>query len=353
MGMRSITRSFGALLAAAFFASGVAAQSPAVNPQAADYARQQQAQQAAQPLNNQPVWKEVRSGLPQVTTVQGRETNILIEPMGQTWRAARVPVATAGGLLLALALAGLAGFYAMRGTMTVESRPGARIIERFTTADRAAHWLMAIVWVTLAVTGIVLPFGKAVLLPLIGYTLFSWLAAFAKNLHNFIGPVLIVAVPWMFIRFVRHNGIGADDIKWFLHIFDYFRGHEHPSGKFNGGEKLVFWLVLVVFSTTLVVTGLILVFPNFDQTRQTMQLSNIIHMAVAYLALALACVHIYLGTIGMAGAYRAMRDGYVDASWAEHHHALWYQEVVAGTAREKFMGPASVAPAGAAARRPA
>jgi formate dehydrogenase subunit gamma len=350
----SITRTAGTFLAVTLFAAGAAfAQSPAVNPQEADYAKQQQKQQSAQPLNNQPVWKEIRSGLPQVTTVQGRETNILIEPMGQTWRAARVPVATFGGLLLALALAGLAAFYAIRGTLTVEAKPGARIIERFSPADRLAHWLMAITWVTLAITGLILSLGKPILLPLIGYTLFSWLAAFAKNLHNFIGPILIFAVPWMFIRFVRDNGIGAEDIKWFLNIGGYFRGHEHPSGKFNAGEKLVFWLVLVLFSTVLVVTGLILVFPNFDQTRQTMQLSNIIHMVTAYLAIALACVHVYLGTIGMTGAYRAMRDGYVDASWAEHHHALWYRDVVAGTAREKFVQPAAAAPPDAASRRPA
>lgn len=350
----STTRAVGTLLAAAFFAAGVAgAQSPAVNPQEADYAKQQQQRQLTQPLNNAPVWKEIRSGLPQVTTVQGRETNVLIEPMGQTWRAARVPVATGGGILVALVLAGLAAFYAARGELRVEAKPGARMVERFTPADRVAHWLMAITWVTLAITGIILSLGKAILLPLIGFTLFSWLAALAKNLHNFIGPILIVAVPWMFIRFVRYNGIGAEDFKWFAHIFDYFKGHEYPSGKFNAGEKLVFWLVLVVFSTTLVVTGLILVFPNFDQTRQTMQLSNIIHMVAAYLAIALACVHIYLGTIGMAGAYRAMRDGYVDASWAEHHHARWYQEVAAGTAREKFAQPAGAPPPDAASRRPA
>ena len=157
----------------------------------------------------------------------------------------------------------------------------------------------------------------------------------------------------MFLRFVRDNGIGAEDIKWFLNIGGYFKGHEYPSGKFNAGEKLVFWLVLVLFSTVLVVTGLILVFPNFDQTRQTMQLSNIIHMVTAYVAIALACVHIYLGTIGMTGAYRAMRDGYVDTSWAEHHHVRWYQDVVAGKAREKFVQPAAAVPPDAAARRPA
>jgi formate dehydrogenase subunit gamma len=349
----SVRRAASALLAVCLVAAGFAmAQSPATSPQEADLAKQQQAQQTAQPGNNQPVWKEVRTGMPQVTTVLGRETNVLVQSSGQTWRAVRVPLATTGGLLMALALAGLAAFYAIRGPMTVEAKPGERKIERFAPADRYAHWLMAITWVTLAITGIILSLGKSVLLPLIGYTLFSWLATFAKNLHNFIGPVLIVAVPWMFIRFVRHNGISGEDFKWFLHIFDYFKGHEYPSGKFNAGEKLVFWLVLVLLSTILVVSGLILVFPNFDQTRQTMQISNLVHMAAAYLAIALACVHIYLGTIGAEGAYRAMRDGYVDASWAEHHHALWYQQVVAGTAREKFAEPDAPAPT-AAARQPA
>ena len=118
---------------------------------------------------------------------------------------------------------------------------------------------------------------------------------------------------------------GRDDVRWFANIVGYFKGHEHPSGRFNAGEKLVFWLVLVVFSVTLIVTGLILVFPNFDQTRSTMQITNVVHMIAAYLAIALACVHIYLGTIGMEGAYRAMRYGYVDECWAEHHHLRWYE----------------------------
>jgi formate dehydrogenase subunit gamma len=338
----SARRVAAALFVIGCFAAGLAqAQSPAVNPKEADLAKQQQAQQTAQPGNNEPVWKEVRTGLPQVTTVKGRETDVLVQPSGQTWRAARVPLATAGGLIVAAALLGLAIFYAIKGQMTVASRPGERVIQRFEPADRWAHWLLAITWVALAITGLILSFGKSILLPLIGYTLFSLLATLAKNVHNFIGPVLIVAVPWMFVRFVRHNGISGEDFKWFAHIFDYFKGHEYPSGKFNAGEKLVFWLVLVVLSTVLVVTGLILVFPNFDQTRSTMQISNLIHMGAAYVAIALACVHIYLGTVGVAGAYRAMRDGYVDASWAQHHHARWYEQVVAGTAREKFVNPAA------------
>jgi formate dehydrogenase subunit gamma len=353
MASHPVMRGSRALVALFVLVAGVAqAQAPAVSAPDADYAKAQQNQQVAQPFNNEPVWKEIRSGLPQITTVPGPETNVLIQSSGQTWRAARVPVAFWGGALFALALAALALFYGTRGAMTVEKKPGDRVIERFTPADRAAHWLMAITWVTLAITGLILSLGKGVLLPLIGYTLFSWLAVIAKNVHNFIGPILVFAVPWMFVRFVRDNGIGVEDFRWFANIAGYFKGHEHPSGKFNGGEKLVFWLVLVVFTTLLVVSGLVLVFPNFGQTRATMQLCNIVHMVAAYLAIALACVHIYLGTVGMSGAYAAMRYGYVDASWAEHHHERWYQDVVAGKARERFVD-APAASADAAAHKPA
>jgi len=327
------------------------AQSPAVNPVDADYAAQQQKRQVEQPLNNQPLWSEARSGQPQFTSIPGRETNVLIQPRGQTWRALRSPLITGGGFLLALAIAGLAVFYMIRGKMDYARKPGARVIERFKPIDRYAHWLLAITWVALAITGLILSIGKAVLLPLIGYTLFSLLAVFAKTVHNFIGPVLIVAVPLMFVRYVRDNGIGIEDLRWFINIIGYFKGHEYPSGKFNGGEKLVFWFVLVVFSTILIITGLVLVFPNFDQTRSTMQTANVIHMVTAYLAMALACVHIYLGTVGMTGAYRAMRDGYVDESWAEHHHLRWYEAVVAGRARETFVQarPEGTTPSDAAA----
>jgi formate dehydrogenase subunit gamma len=319
---------------------------PAPTPEnssaAADAARE-----ATQPLNNAPVWREVRSGAPQVTTVLGRETNVLMQSRGETWRELRVPIAFGGGMMVALGILGLAIFYLIRGPLDIgkAEKRGGRLIERFRPMDRYAHWLLAIAWVTLAITGIILSLGKSMLLPLLGYTLFSWLAALAKNLHNFVGPVLIVAVPLMFVRFVRDNGIGIEDVKWFLNIVGYFTGHEYPSGKFNAGEKLVFWAVLVILSTVLVVSGLVLVFPNFNQTRSTMQTANVVHMAAAYVAISLALVHVYLGTIGMVDAYRAMRYGYVDESWAKHHHAYWYQRVVAGRAREHFVDPESVTPA--------
>jgi formate dehydrogenase subunit gamma len=345
------TRRAVALVALTLLTVGAAiAQSPAVNPKEAKEATQESQRQVEQPLNNAPVWKEVRSGAPQVTTVTGRETNVLVQPQGQTWRAAHATLISVGGALFALAVVGLAVFYMFRGPLTVESKRGDRLIERFSPADRYSHWLLAIVWVTLAITGLILSLGKAVLLPLIGFTLFSWLATVAKTLHNFIGPILIIAVPWMFVRYVRDNGIGIEDFRWFMNIIGYFKGHEYPSGRFNGGEKLVFWLVLVLFSTLLVASGLVLVFPNFNQTRSTMQLANVVHVVSAYLAIALACVHIYLGTIGSAGAYRAMRDGYVDESWAEHHHLRWYEQIVAGKSRQHFV-QIDTAPSGTPAIR--
>ncbi len=329
--------------AGAAYAQPAQVPTPAPTPENASPAAAAQ-RQAAQPLNNAPVWREVRSGRPGVTTVRGRETDILIQPQGETWRAARVPLIFAGGMLAAVAVLGLAIFYLVRGSLDIgaDEKRGGRLIERFSPMDRYAHWLLAITWVTLAITGLILSLGKSVLLPLIGYTLFSWLAILAKNLHNFVGPILIVAIPLMFIRFVRDNGIGADDFKWFANIVGYFKGHEYPSGRFNAGEKLVFWIVLVILSTLLVLSGLVLVFPNFDQTRSTMQWANVVHVVCAYLAIGLALVHIYLGTIGMVDAYKAMRYGYVDESWAKHHHLRWYEDVAAGRAPQKFADPKAV-----------
>jgi formate dehydrogenase subunit gamma len=330
------------LFMALLFVAGVAsAQTPAVNPKEATQATAQQQQQQTQPLNNQPVWSEIRSGAPQITTVRGRETNILIQPEGQTWRALRVPILFWGGIILALAVLGLAGFYMLRGSMGDEDRPGGRVIERFSPADRYAHWFVAIVWVALAITGLILSLGKSVLLPIVGYTVFSALAQLSKTIHNFAGPLLIIGVPWLFLRFIRDNGIGGEDVKWFTHIIGYFKGHEYPSDRFNAGEKMVFWFVLTLGSTALIVTGLILLFPNFNQERSTMQVANVLHAITAYLSIALACVHIYLGTIGLRGAYRAMRDGYVTESWAEHHHLRWYERILAGKARQKFVVPAT------------
>ena len=306
------------------------AQSPAVNATEDAQAKQQAAQQMAQPLNNQPVWKEVRSGEPQNTSLPGRETNVLIQPMGQTWRAARVPVATVGGFVFVLALLAIAALYVLRGPIKTSGAPTGRMIERFTLVERSVHWGVAITFVALAVTGLVVTFGKAVLLPIIGYTLFSWLATLSKTVHNFVGPVLVVLLPIMIVLFLRENLFRAHDFAWLKKAGGMLSGEHVPAGKANAGQKILFWVMVVALGLTLCVTGLILDFPNFNQTRQTMQLANMVHLVAGIGATILLAGHIYLGTIGMKGALDAMRTGYVDETWAKEHHLYWYNEVKAG-----------------------
>lgn len=340
----AMKRAAGALLAALVLGAAAAgqaqqspsavaqSQSPAVSPQEADLAKQQAAQQQKQPLNNQPVWKEVRSGLPQTTSLPGRETNVLIQSQGQTWRAARVAVSTTLGFVIAGLLAVLFGYYFWRGTIELHGKPTGRMIERFSPAKRIAHWAMGLTFVALAVTGLIITFGKSLLLPLIGATLFSWLATLAKSVHNFAGPVFSVALVIFIVMYVRDNLPKAHDVQWMLKFGGMFNreGGEVPSGKFNAGEKGLFWSLVVVVSPVLVVTGYILNFPNFDQTRSTMQIANIVHLAAALIGIAMACVHLYMGTIGMRGAYQAMRTGYVDETWAKGHHEYWYDDVMSG-----------------------
>ena len=327
--------------AACAVAVGMAsAQSPAVSPKEADEAKQQQIQQRVQPLNNQPVWSEIRSGQPQYTSLPGRETNVLIQPQGQTWRALRVPVATIGGFLFAAALLALGAFYLWRGPIRVRGAPTGRLIERFNIVERAVHWAVAITFTTLAVTGLVLTFGKNVLLPIIGYTLFSWIAILFKNLHNFVGPVLVVVLPIMILLFVHENLFRKYDWHWLKRGGGMLTGEHVPSGKANAGQKFLFWILVVACGITLVVTGLILDFPNFNQTRGTMQAANVVHMVAGLVATILLAGHIYLGTIGMKGALQAMTTGYVDETWAREHHEYWYNEVKSGKGTEEGAPPA-------------
>ena len=319
-----------AAVACAAAVAAASAQSPAVNKQEGDEAKQQQIQQQVQPFNNQPVWSEVRSGQPQFTSIPGRETNVLIQPQGQTWRALRVPLATIGGFFFAAALVVFALFYLWRGPIRVRGAPAGRLVERFTIIERGVHWAVAITFTTLAVTGLILTFGKNVLLPIIGHTLFSLLAELSKFLHNFIGPLLTVLLPVMILLFVHENLFRRYDWYWLKKGGGMLTGEHVPSGKANAGQKILFWVMVVACGFTLVVTGLILDFPNFNQTRATMQAANVVHMIAGLIACILLAGHIYLGTIGLKGALQAMTTGYVDETWAREHHEYWYNEVKSG-----------------------
>jgi formate dehydrogenase subunit gamma len=340
--VRNIAALLGAFAAFALVATTV----PAL---AQDTARDQVQRQQVQPLNNAPVWRDVRSGDPAYTSVKGRETEVLIQPSGvllpgqkaitagENWRLARVPLATVGGVVVAIALLGSALIYFWKGPHTVHDRPTGRLIRRFSTPERAVHWSMGLSFVVLAASGLILTFGKTLLLPVFGYTLFAWLANAAKNTHNFIAPVFIVSVPIFMVMFFRDNLPTAQDLKWLKAGGGVFTGKNVPSGRFNAGEKLQYWGLVVFLGLILIVTGLILLFPNFDQSRSTMQLANVVHIVAAMLGIAMAVGHVFMGTVYTKGAYEGMRYGYVDETWAKEHHGSWYEDVRAGRSRQRFV----------------
>jgi formate dehydrogenase subunit gamma len=287
--------------------------------------------------NNPPAWDNV-SGRPQYASVPGREYNVLIQGAGREWRQFRNgPLTQVGGWLLVIVLALILVFYLIKGPIRLHGQPTGRLIERFNAVERAAHWTTAISFVILALTGIVMFFGKHVILPWLGYGAFSWLSVVAKNLHNFVGPLFMFAIVVTFLLYVRDNLVTSVDFEWIRRFGGMFGSQEVPSGRFNGLEKAWFWFGLVLLGAVMSVTGLILDFPNWNQTRELMQQANIVHVIAGVLFIAASLGHIYMGTIGMIGAYRAMRDGYVDETWAREHHALWYEEVRSGRRSERIV----------------
>jgi formate dehydrogenase subunit gamma len=304
---------------------------PATPAMAADAAAasEQALRAQSQPLNNAPVWREVRSGDAHHTTVKGVDAGVLIQSSGQTWRALRNgPVMLYGGLALCAMLLLLAAFFKLRGPIKLSGSKTGKLIQRFNTVERAAHWSMAISFCVLAVSGIVMLFGKHVLLPVFGYSLFSTVAAVCKNVHNFVGPLFILSVLVFIVLFIRDNVWQAIDALWIRKAGGLLSGEHVPSHRFNFGEKTWFWLGVVGLSTLVGISGLVLNFPNFEQGRSVMQIANVVHLVGSLLVMTLSLAHIYIGSIGMEGALDSMKTGYVDETWAKEHHELWYDEAV-------------------------
>ncbi|HXZ92005.1 MAG TPA: formate dehydrogenase subunit gamma [Burkholderiales bacterium] len=352
--MTRLGKLFGALLAiAACTLSG----SAFAQQQAGDSAKAQAEQRVTQPGNNAPVWRDVKSGEPNYTSLPGREMGVLIQPQlkfpgqsafataGEAWRNFRNgPLVFYGGWAVIIAALGVLAFYLVKGALKLKDKPTGRLIERFNGVERIAHWWVAISFVVLALSGLTILFGKFVLLPVLGYTLFAWLTALAKNLHNFVGPLFILGLLLMFVVYVKDNFWSAGDGAWIAKAGGLLSGEDVPSGRFNFGEKGWFWAGVVVLGIIMSVTGLILLFPNFDQLRTTMQQANVFHIIGAVAFVVLSFGHIYLGTIGVEGAYQGMRTGYVDETWAKEHHELWYRDVKSGKVKAKAGGSTAGAP---------
>lgn len=324
-----IGRSGAVALLVSLFIAIAALWAPAVFADQTDLSAQQQARQAEQPGNNAPVWRAVSNGVVGYTTATGPEAGVLINKSGETWRLMRNDeLSIYGGWAVSIAFLGVILMHLIKGQIKLPEPRTGKLIERFTSAERVAHWTMAFSFIALALTGLLLLFGKHVISPVLGMEAFAWFAALGKNIHNFVGPLFAVSVVVFFLMYVKDNLPEKGDGEW-LAKGGGLLGHA-PAGRFNMGEKIWFWGGVTVLGITVSITGGILDFPNLGWDRLTMQQAHVIHLAAALIFMVMSFGHIYIGSIGMEGALEAMRDGYVDETWAKAHHELWYNDIKAG-----------------------
>jgi len=312
------------------------------------YAAQTNGERAkVQPGNNAPMWRQVGEGVTGYSSLpksQAPEAGNLIQPFvqypgsrltnaGEAWRQVRnhwiIPY---GGSLFLIVLLAIAIFYFTKGSIKTHGPDTGRKIERFTPFERAAHWSNAVAFCILAISGLVMAFGKFFLLPVMGLTLFGWLTYVLKTAHNFAGPLFAVSLVIVFFTFLRDNWPQKGDLKWLAKGGGLISGDEPASNRFNAGEKLVFWGGVFFLGIIVVASGFVLdkLLPGLVYERGTMQIAHMVHAVATVLMMCMFLGHIYLGTIGMQGAYKAMRTGYVDETWAKDHHAYWYEDIKAG-----------------------
>jgi len=291
-----------------------------------------------QQIENQPIeiqspasdlWRAVRQRNVDITgtsQIKGPTADTLINVSGQEWREFRrsklIPysIYALGGVLLVIVL-----FRLIRGKIKIKAGRSGIKIHRFTGFQRFVHWSVAMLFIVLGLTGVLLTLGRFGLIPLIGKDAFGILATLGRTVHNYIGPVFAVLLIVMLFTFIKGNLANWTDIKWFAKGGGLFGGHA-SAGRYNGGEKAWYWLAMLV-GTVVIISGLVMGFPLFGISQEDIKLSQIIHAIASIGLLAASFGHIYMGTFAMEGAYEAMQTGYCDENWAKEHHDLWYQEL--------------------------
>ena len=277
--------------------------------------------------------------LKQAPRVEGRidipdaKASVLIEPAGRTWEYFHEVLLHRVGAIVILGTVAILGLaYLILGQIRIaEGRSGKKIL-RFKALERFAHWLTAVSFVALALTGLNITFGKTLLLPLIGPDAFARVSQAAKYVHDFTGFSFAVGLVLIIAIFFRDNLFESVDLDWIKQGGGFIKNKHAPAGRFNFGEKLVYWLS-VAAGVAVSVSGFLLLFPFYGVDIAGMQLAQVVHAVVAVLFVALILAHIYIGTIGMEGAFEAMGTGEVDLNWAKEHHDLWLAEQLANEDR--------------------
>jgi formate dehydrogenase subunit gamma len=260
--------------------------------------------------------------------IPDRKASVLIQPAGRTWdyfHEVLLHWSAAAVILGTIVL--LAAAYLIIGPLRISAGRSGRTVVRFRAFERFSHWLTAVSFVLLGLTGLNITFGKIVLLPVIGPQAFSEFSQTAKYVHNFTSFAFVAGLLLIIAIFFRDNLPAKVDLEWIKQGGGFIRSKHAPAGRFNPGEKGVYWLSLLA-GLAVSISGFALLFPFYGTNIAEMQLAQVVHAVVAALFIALILAHIYIGTLGMEGAFEAMGTGEVDINWAKEHHDLWLAEQV-------------------------
>jgi len=293
------------------------------------------AQQAGVPINPQADVVDQQTLLRKSPRIQGEinqldpRERVLMQPAGRTWDYFhQVVLRWIGAIAIIGTLAALAAAYFVLGRLRIAAGRSGRKILRFKPFERTAHWLTAVSFVVLAITGLNITFGKALLLPLIGPDAFSTFSQYAKYTHNYVSFAFVIGLALIVAIFIKDNIPDKTDIEWFKQGGGFIKSKHAPARRFNAGEKLVFWGALGM-GVLVAVSGYLLLFPFYVTDIFGMQIAQGVHAVIAILFIALILGHIYIGTLGMESAFEAMWTGEVDYNWAKEHHDLWLEEQLA------------------------
>lgn len=315
------------------------------------------------------LWRALRYGEADITTqARGPGAGLLVQDSGMEWLLFRDgPLRVYGGYFLLGVLGLLALFFLIRGRIRIEHGPAGVTIQRFKAVERFAHWLLAGSFILLGITGLISIFGRMNLIPLIGKESYATIALASKWIHNNVSWAFMLGLVMVFVLWVFHNLPNRTDLVWLAKGGGIIGKGHPPAKKFNAGQKIIFWSVILL-GGSISASGLALLFPfeiqmfaptfaklnalgvpawfGLEPLPETltphaeMQLSQLWHAIVSFALIGIILAHIYIGTLGMEGAYDAMGSGEVDLNWAKEHHSLWVEEVQGDAGAAETATPA-------------
>jgi formate dehydrogenase subunit gamma len=315
------------VLGAVAIAGIIAVKAPVVAPALAQQSGEMVSPEASV-VNEQTLLRQLPRIEGEIDQPNQRE-RVLIQPAGRVWdHFHQITLHWLGAIVILGTMAGLAAAYFVIGRIRISAGRSGHRISRFNGFERFAHWLTAVSFVVLGLTGLNITFGKALLLPLLGPESFSAISQTAKYAHNYVAFAFVAGLVLIVAMWIKDNVPDRTDVQWFKQGGGFIKSKHAPARRFNAGEKLVFWAMLGA-GILISVSGFLLLFPFYVTNIFGMQIAQVVHSVIAVLFVALILGHIYIGTLGMEGAFEAMGTGEVDYNWAKEHHDLWLEEQLA------------------------